>query len=412
MPKPTPGTMYTIVRGDTLWGISARAYGRPLKWRDIWQANQTVLRSGDPNMIYPGEVIFIPGDVVVESARPDNSLDLRDRDMYDFAVVLGGTETPVESANVTVTMDTFSDGWTAVMVDDPENPALWPYAYPTAEVYMGGRRVVTGLLYGVEPTTDTGGASVSLEGWSRTADLIDSTMKAPYQVSGVTLEQRARSLIEPLGVPVEWRSKDKAKFPRIKADRSQTIFSHLDGLAQQRGVCLSCTRDGKALFYDPPTEGSIGTLVEGTTTLEKVTTKFDGRKRFNVYTAFGSGPKKNVSGIAKDDGVPRSRMTAFTADDTSDGDVKQAAEYKRNQAIRDALTISLPVGGWYGPDGNLWTPATIITLVSKTLRLPKGSDFVIREVEFRWSTKGATATLKVCPPSAYTRGSLVDPWQR
>jgi prophage tail gpP-like protein len=410
MPKPTPGTMYTIVRGDTLWGISARAYGRPLKWKDIWQANSTVLRSGDPNLIFPGEVIFIPGDVVIEDAKPDLSLDLRDRDPYDFEIVIGGKETPVESANVTLTMDTFADGWTASLADDPDNPVFKPYAYPEALVYMGGRRVITGLLYSVEPSLDSSGARVALEGWSRTADLVDSTIKAPYEVSNATLEQRARALIEPLGVPVVWSSKDNTKFKRIKAQRSDQIFSHLDKLAEQRGVCLSCTRDGKAQFHDPATSGTIGTIAEGTATLETLRTKFDGRKRFNVYTAFGAGPKKNVSGVAKDDNVPRSRMTTFQADDTTDGDVGAAAEYQRNQAIRDALTITLPVGGWYGPDGKLWTPGTIVTVISRTLRLPKGFDFLIRKVDFTWSKDKASATIDIVPPSVFTRGALVDPW--
>jgi len=410
MPKPTPGTMYTVVRGDTLWGISARAYGRPLKWRDIWQANQTALRSGDPNMIYPGEVIFIPGDVVVEGAKLDAALDLRDRDPYDCAIVIGGVETPVESANVTLTMDTFADGWTAALADDPNNPAFKPFGYPSAEVYLGGRRVITGALYSTEPSLDSGGARMALEGWSRTADLIDTSIKAPYQASNMTLQERARALIEPLGIPVVWTSKDNARFTRIKAERSDKIFDHLDGLAQQRGVCLSCTRDGKALFQDVPTTKTIGTLVEGTATLETIHTKFDGRKRFNSYTAFGSGPKKNVSGTAKDDSVPRSRMTTFQADDTSDGNVQSAAEYRRNQAAMDALTISLPVGGWYGPDGLLWTPGTIITVVSPTLRIPGGFEFLIRRVEFSLTGNKASASINIVPPSVFTRGPLVDPW--
>jgi len=54
---------YTIVSGDTLWGISQRFLGNGLLWRDgiyNYKDNKTALRSGNPNLIYPGEKILIP----------------------------------------------------------------------------------------------------------------------------------------------------------------------------------------------------------------------------------------------------------------------------------------------------------------------------------------------------------------
>ena len=62
MSKPTPGSTYTVVKGDQLRLISAQAYGRQDLWRRIFAANQTTLKSGDPDLIFPGEVLIIPGD--------------------------------------------------------------------------------------------------------------------------------------------------------------------------------------------------------------------------------------------------------------------------------------------------------------------------------------------------------------
>lgn len=50
---------YTIVAGDTLWGIAKRHYGSGAEWRRIWERNKP-MRSGNPNLIFPGEVILIP----------------------------------------------------------------------------------------------------------------------------------------------------------------------------------------------------------------------------------------------------------------------------------------------------------------------------------------------------------------
>jgi nucleoid-associated protein YgaU len=55
---PVPPGVYRVRRGDTLWGISARAYGDPFKWRDIFQANRATV--SDPNLIYPFQELQIP----------------------------------------------------------------------------------------------------------------------------------------------------------------------------------------------------------------------------------------------------------------------------------------------------------------------------------------------------------------
>lgn len=50
---------YTIVSGDTLWGIARRFYGQGSEWRRIWERNAP-MTSGNPNLIYPGEVVIVP----------------------------------------------------------------------------------------------------------------------------------------------------------------------------------------------------------------------------------------------------------------------------------------------------------------------------------------------------------------
>lgn len=55
---PSGQRTYTVVYGDTLWGIAKRYYGNGSKYPDIASANPTIIK--DPNVLYPGWTLIIP----------------------------------------------------------------------------------------------------------------------------------------------------------------------------------------------------------------------------------------------------------------------------------------------------------------------------------------------------------------
>jgi LysM repeat protein len=56
---PTPGSNYTVQPGDSLFSIAQQAYGDGNQWQKIYDANKQVI-GNDPNLIRPGEVLYIP----------------------------------------------------------------------------------------------------------------------------------------------------------------------------------------------------------------------------------------------------------------------------------------------------------------------------------------------------------------
>lgn len=59
-PAPTStAKTYTVVKGDCLWNIAKKFYGNGSKYTVIYNANRGVI-GGNPNLIYPGQVLTIP----------------------------------------------------------------------------------------------------------------------------------------------------------------------------------------------------------------------------------------------------------------------------------------------------------------------------------------------------------------
>ncbi len=58
-PIPHTTQTYTVVRGDCLWNIAKRFYGNGAKYTIIYNANRGII-GGNPNLIYPGQVLTIP----------------------------------------------------------------------------------------------------------------------------------------------------------------------------------------------------------------------------------------------------------------------------------------------------------------------------------------------------------------
>jgi len=424
---PTPGYNYKLKHEKRgLIGIAERAYGDPKRWKEIWAANKDHARWSRPDVFSPkelnsdrgfwvGDIIFIPGDKLVEEIRDDVVEYILGDAKDKFRLIINEESIDeVTSANVVRSIDTAAIGWTAVAPWNPDNAGRkWlyrPFGYPPARAYLGGNLVCRGLMYVSAPKIEPTSRYIELGGWSFVADAIDSTVSAPLEANKITLEKRARQLLEPLGLRVIWDAGEDKPFSRVTAEKTDKIFDHLSKLAKQRDVLIMSTSQGDVKFTKIDTSGPVDLLAEGWPPFTKMEAKFDGRERFSSYTCLSSTPKKNKGATVNDENIPRSRRTIITANEGNEEDVQTTAEAAKRKAIADALTIPFPVNSWYNSAGDLWEPNKTVTVQSPSLFVSDGFDFLIRSVEYMFSVKGSSAILNLVPPQVYTGESIEDIW--
>jgi len=159
----TPVLTHEVVRGETLWGLAERYLGNPFRWPMIFEANQAQIHN--PDLIFPGQVLSIPG------------MDRVTARVEGVSVTVQGAETPVRedpqppraaAAQAGTRRTVFYEGSSSPLergVPASEQPAEHTVGGETARL----RAVPPGLIYGSEwldPVRDEGGIG-TLSGFSR-----------------------------------------------------------------------------------------------------------------------------------------------------------------------------------------------------------------------------------------------------
>jgi hypothetical protein len=263
MSRPVPGSQYTIQDENTLSLVARRAYGDATFWRRIWNANQTNLKSGDPDLIFPGEVIIIP-------ELPERQITIQDstKNPFQMFVNIDGFEIIPQQGRFIRSMDLLANAFNVVIPwQYGAIPALdertRPKTYRKATASLGNNRIVTGKLYTPDRQLTGQGRTLGLEGFTTTVDLVDSTLKPPFEYNDITLDDLLDEIVKPLGYNVIIEADTGGKFDRVTAQQGQSIFSFLRPLALQKNVLLSCNTGTDLLVLRANLTGSpVATLEE------------------------------------------------------------------------------------------------------------------------------------------------------
>jgi prophage tail gpP-like protein len=400
---------YSVQAGDTFTSIALRVYGVAEKESLIRQANINIKE------LIPGDILIIP--LLSVDRKPQKKLN---KSSEIITVFIGDIELNVLSARIIISLDNMVFAWSAripwEMGDNRKlDKLLIPFTYPDASIYMGNDRIINGFLYTVTPQKTIDGIFMNLTGYSFTADIMDSELKPPFEVKKINLLDRAKQLVSPLGIDVLLDSESGVNpggiFDRVTADAGDTIGKHLMNLATQRGVLLSSNEDGNLLITKTKTTEFAGLISEDLSGVKTWGATFDGRKRFNSYRVYGQSPGGNAKeAVSIDKNIIKTRFTSFNTTDTIKGELQTIADWKKTTQIKEALQLALTVNDWFADSGARWKHNTVVKIISPTLFLPQGFDFLIKSVEYILTDEGRSTILNLVPLQVFTGEELIDPW--
>jgi prophage tail gpP-like protein len=290
-------------------------------------------------------------------------------------------------------------------------------SYAGSELYLGGSLVGTGRLYARENTVTPAGTGKSLEFYSATADLVDSSLTPKWsEVDGSSLKQIAETVLAPLGFGVDFRGDPGKAFEQIGRNGVETVAKYFQRLAAQRGFFVSCNEYADVVFSQMAKPGGspVARFEEGVTTnATEYKAKFDDRNRFRSYLAYsqaGDGTAKITQEVT-DKAVPGIRQLVFEAPECDPDLIFDAASWAMIKTLLEAYSVSLPVVDWYADNGSLWKTNDVVTVKSSSLDIEDAKEFVIRQVEFSWGPSGRSATLSLVPPLWVEGNELKGVWE-
>lgn len=305
------------------------------------------------------------------------------------------------------------------------------FSYTGCSISIGDVLCLTGKAYNITNRLSSAGSVKTIEAYSDTVDLVDSCMptsvRGQYGISksgesvGVYTDSIAKDIASffqhadgsaltasfPAGKRGQW-------YPTLDYSPTEKCGKIISRIAFQSALIASNDVKGNLQFFDAnafQNQTPVGTLQEGDGLPNEFDIKADGRARFGIYVGIGSsGDPDTISSSIIDPVVPRMRRDVFIVEDAPMAGVVSASQWRKNQQLILALSLSIPVSSWYAPNGQLWAPGMMVTVKSATMEIPDGFTFVIRESEHTLDDGGYKCTLKICPPQAYTTQPLKEPW--
>lgn len=410
---------HTVFLGDTLTTIATKFYGDGRKYKNILESNPSI---ADPNDLKVGTVLTIPDLIKEEPAEPADisvtpSTILPNGTSEEIAITVGGqTWYFWTDATITRSFDSIADSFSLSAPWFPDRDAykfnFIPFKYTKIAIYIGGTKVMTGIMLILKTSNSATSKIITMEGYSYAgiiADVMVATSAWPVSIKGLNLKQIAEKITSPFSLKVVFDADPGATFTgneKQVIDPEEKIGNYLIKLARQRGFVIGSDANGDMLFRKTTSQSATTTIIEGQPPYISSNAEFNGQNRYSSVTAVGTEARRGVGQLAtvddpemKRNGV--NRPFVFKASDTNAGGLKNAAIAQLGRQIADSVKVNLNLKGFYRPDKLLWRDNEQIVYQSPGDMIYEETEFLIRNVVFKKASNSTGTDVGLVLPNAY-----------
>lgn len=255
------------------------------------------------------------------------------------------------------------------------------------EVLLDGDVVVTGFIDQFEPQIEKDNASIRVEGRDKTADLVDcSGIHKGGQWRNVKLVQIVTDLVKPFGLNVVLQDglDQGAAFTTFALEDGESALNAIDRACRMRAVLCTSTPTGAVRLGHAGTDDSGATLEEGVN-IERISCVHSWRERFSQIVVKGQvagddftngAAAAQQKSSATDAEINRYRPLIVMAEHgVSAAALSDRAKWEVAARMGRGKRGKVLVTGWRtgnnGETGDLWTPNTLVRVVSGYCNLDK-----------------------------------------
>ena len=157
--NPDHPETYTVVKGDTLWDISARFLQQPWRWSEIWNVNPQI---ENPHLIYPGDVVSL----TYQDGKPVLSVNRTGEVVSGRNVKLSPTVRSLDNAEAipTIPIDAIQQFLKRPIVLDDDEMDKWPYVVSSYDEHLIATTGNTIYVRGIDESSDATRYSIYRKG--------------------------------------------------------------------------------------------------------------------------------------------------------------------------------------------------------------------------------------------------------
>ena len=409
---------------DSVEDISRRNYGSSSAVSSIVAANPSV----DFNNLAEGQTVVLPS-----AGKIDQSSVVSEGD-DDVVIKINGEvyrvwDDFVVTLNFGAIADSFSFRVPFFPEDAAQREAFRPFSYNSVSIWIGGEKLLTGVLVDIVPTIGSA-REIVISGYSRSGILQDvnfSPSQYPIEYNQVSLIDLTANIIKPFGLTVS--ASDSAKsasngslttnstFERIIASPTGKVGAFISKLAAQQGVVLGCGPDGNPKFDIASKEKAKYEIIEGKPPFVKSTARYLGQKRFSHYTGLTQdwiGNSEIKVTLHDESAASRGifRPITLIERDVGEGQINELIKSQMGRNMSSASQVSLTVSDWRNFEGKLFNKNERLFLTAKSIMVYRKTEFLIKSVSFsRSASGGKTAQMSLSLPENYGGESQKLPWE-